>query len=494
MDSLTGDRMGVGMQESAHNALNGHVGSAVQARYIHGDVNFNGAPAVGPGLGTVTPPVAAHDVRGRDELVRSVVEALRGRNPVVLHGAGGYGKTTVAQCVVTELGVETWWVDASSEASLHDGLREVALRAGADPEEVQSAWEGRGLAPDLLWRQLEQRTDWLLVLDNADDSSLLGAGRPVSAGTGWLRRTGSVLVTSRDGHPQAWGNLAQLHAVGLLSSAAGAQVLLDRAPTAGTPEQARELAERLGGLPLALHLAGQYLSVSGAMPRVPGLELPTDFTGYRTALDERWPEVTELPEAPHPLTQRAMLHRTWELSLDLLAERGHPMARPLIHLLAQFEAAPIPLELLDVAVLVVIPEFEGLTALRLAATLSALSGFGLIESTTHGEAAIPVLRLHPVIREANRYQVSDDKRDTYVLVCLGLLTIAGRSIDAGDYTTWPLWSLLVPHCAFLASFADQRDEFRELVGGPVADMCTATGASVRRWVTSPRPSAFSSWR
>ncbi|MGW1678830.1 tetratricopeptide repeat protein [Saccharopolyspora sp. NPDC002376] len=457
---------------NVRNVLGDRIGQAVQAGQIHGGVNFYMTPGAGPGLGSVTPPTASHDVRGRDDLVESVVEALSGQGCVVLHGAGGYGKTTVAQRMVADLDVETWWVDASSDASLHEGLREVALRAGADPEEVHRAWEGLGLAPDLLWRQLSLReTRWLLVLDNADDASVLGAGRPVAEGTGWLRtsKSGAVLITSRDGNPQVWGDLAQLQAVGPLASGAGAQVLLDRAPTAGTFEQAGELAERLGGLPLALHSAGQYLSVAATMPRVPGLELPVDFNSYRIALDERWPEVTELPGAPH--SQREVLDRTWELSLDLLTERGHPMARPLLRALSQFAAAPIPLELLIAEVLARAPEFDGLTALELAAVLGALSGVGLVETTTHGEEAIPVLRLHPVIRETNRHQGDEFEQASYVGRFIVMLASAVLTVDPEDHANWPCWRLLLPHCARLAVLADQDGELREALPEEIGDMC-----------------------
>ncbi len=95
--------------------------------------------------------------------------------------------------------------------SLFGGLYEVASRAGASAEALRQAWTGRGSAPDLLWRYLNQFTRrWLLVLDNADDPRLLAsAGRSVSDGTGWLRAPasdrGAVLVTTRDANPHTWG-------------------------------------------------------------------------------------------------------------------------------------------------------------------------------------------------------------------------------------------------------------------------------------------------
>ncbi|RKT84626.1 Tetratricopeptide repeat-containing protein [Saccharopolyspora antimicrobica] len=455
------------MPEPVHNALSGNIGTAVQVGHLHGDVNFNVFPSTGPGLGSLAPPALTHDVRGRGELVSAVVEELRAGQSCVVHGAGGYGKTTVAQQVAAELGAETWWVDASSERSLHDGLREVALRAGANPQEVHEAWEGRGHAPDLLWRQLARvESRWLLVLDNADDVRVLGAGRPIAERTGWLRTsTGSVLITSRDGNPQSWGGLARLHEIETLSVADGAQMLLDRAPDAGSSGSAGELAQRLAGLPLALHLAGQYLAVVATMPQVPGLDLPVDFDSYRTALDDRWPEVTELPDAPHPLAERETLHRTWELSLDLLAERGYPSARPLLRLLSHFADAPIPLEVLRTDILAKAPVFAGITAVHLAALIKALTDVGLLHSP---ENPVPVLRLHPVVRETNRYLGEPQEIGNNMAHSVALAGVMAASMEVTDPATWPRWRVLLPHCA---ATLDVPDGVREAVPGLIALTC-----------------------
>ncbi|GAA2813558.1 hypothetical protein GCM10010470_56270 [Saccharopolyspora taberi] len=440
--------------------MDGNVqGPSVQAGSIHGPVVFNGAAdRGGPGLVSLAAPVErlVYEVHGRDELVGAVVDQVRsGRSCTVLHGAGGYGKTTAALRVVESVAADTevWWVDASSEESVRDGLREVALRAGASAEEVRQAWEGQASAPDLLWRQLNRRTArWLLVFDNADDTRILGAGQPVSDGTGWLRAPGSgaVLVTSRDAG--SWGRSARLHAVGQLPDPDGARMLLDRAPAAGSVEQAEELSRRLGGLPLALHSAGRYLAVAGKTPALPGLELPRDFDGYRAALDDRWPEVTDLPGHQ----EREILSRTWELSLDLLAERGQPLARQLLRLLSHFAAAPIPQEVLHAEVLAESPLFDGLTVHHLALLISALESVGLVQTGVEGQE-VPVLRLHPVVREANLNQGDAAESSGYAELCEQLLVTCAGDIDQIDHITWSRWIALLPHCLRAVELATTGD-------------------------------------
>src|SRR5207249_9299749 len=99
-------------------------------------------------------------------------------------------------------------------------------------------------------------------------------------GTGWLRAdpAGMVIVTTRVRDPHVWGTRVTLRELKPLDDEAGAEVLRDLAPEVTDPggHEARELSRRLGGLPLALHLAGAYLGA-------PFTRWPT-FAGYRQAL------------------------------------------------------------------------------------------------------------------------------------------------------------------------------------------------------------------
>lgn len=92
-----------------------------------------------------------------------------------------------------------------------------------------------------------------------------------------------ILVTSRSQDKRVWGRHAELHRVGWLERTEGASLLTDLAPHAGTPAEAAALAERLGGLPLALHHAGSQLSSDFAAERTasprPRLSLTRCLTG-----------------------------------------------------------------------------------------------------------------------------------------------------------------------------------------------------------------------
>lgn len=293
-------------------------------------------------------------LRGREGLVAELTAAVTGRSggapdrPGVwlLSGMGGCGKTTVALETAHRLAdasTRVWWVSGADEGGLHSALRAVAFAAGARPSDFTRAHPA-----DVLWKRLDAlTTPWLLVLDNIDDPAVLSIGAPTGRGTGWLRepahRWGTVLVTSRESRGERWGSWVSVAGVGLLSSEDGARMLLDSAAQAGTAQEARALAEHLGGLPLALDLAGSYLA-RALESTWPSSSVPDTFSAYGASLDARLADMASDPDhdlEPRERTRRALVS-TWELSLDHLHGQGIDLARPLLRLLCAFGPAPCP--------------------------------------------------------------------------------------------------------------------------------------------------------
>ncbi|WP_435241736.1 tetratricopeptide repeat protein [Streptomyces cucumeris] len=281
-------------------------------------------------------------LRDRADLMEGLRAAVTGPggDVHVLHGLGGCGKTAVAHALFTEAvrdhGSVGLWVNASERISLRAGMLAVAGDRGATTGELAAAAGGQRAAADLVWHYLDHSAQrWLLVLDNADDPTVLEEG-------GWLRTSplGTVLVTTRHATSPLWrGTGSVRHPVGVLPEADAAQVLCDLAPDAGTVEEAQKVARRLGCLPLALTLAGSHLShqllESWSMD-----EYDRKLSEDSTALVDQGAAGTGSGQSRH------LVGRTWQLSLDALAGQGLPEATTLLRLLSCWAADPVPLSLL----------------------------------------------------------------------------------------------------------------------------------------------------
>ena len=400
------------------------------------------------------------EVRGRDGLLGELRRAFRpypwrASRTFVITGMGGLGKSTVALTaakMARQRGHHVWWVSAADPASLTSGMLEVLRELGAPQSVIAPVREGARTAAARAWEFLSGEhaagKRWLLVFDGADDPAVLAgpdATTPAD-GTGWLRPgpAGMVIVTTRNLDPQAWGSWVALRELRPLDDEAGAEVLRDLAPHVPDPgdREARALSARLGGLPLALHLAGSYLGSSVARW--------STFAGYHRALDG-----VELSTALDDLDEpgadrRDTVQRTWDLSLDALSAGGRPQARPLLLVLSCFApATPIPAWLLHLPPLVnlladsVSPAAGTGDAGRriLDDGLQGLASTGLIEISGRGRAAgLHAIAVHLVVADVNRGRLSamtaadrEAVRDTAV----AQLEEAARGLDVASPGSWP---------------------------------------------------------
>jgi CRP-like cAMP-binding protein/tetratricopeptide (TPR) repeat protein len=431
-------------------------------------------------------PVAAplgklpSDVRGRDGLLGELRRALRpypwrASRAFVIAGMGGLGKSTIALAaarMARQRGYRVWWVLAADTALLTSGMLEVLRELGAPESVTVPVREGARTAPARAWEFLNGEhvggRRWLLVFEGTDNPAVLaGADQTTPAdGTGWLRPdpAGMVIVTTRIRDPQVWGTRVTLRELKPLDDEAGAEVLRDLAPEVADPggREARELSRRLGGLPLALHLAGAYLGSPFARW--------STFAGYRQALDG-----VELPAALTDIEEQgadihATVQRTWDLSLDALAAEGRPQARPLLLVLSCFApVTPIPAWLLQLPPLAELlaaragpDKDDGAERRGLRAGLQGLSRTGLIEIASGGSpAGLNAVTVHPVVADANRIRLAASADAEHAAVqgtAVALLEAAAAGLDPARPGDWPTWRLLMPHVnATIDLLADDLD-------------------------------------
>lgn len=174
-----------------------------------------------------------------------------------LNGLGGIGKTQIALEYAYRYAQEysaVFWIDMETHESCVSSLEAISRCLGL-PEQLEAA-QDTPLATSTRW--LSNHRNWLLILDNLEDLTLL---KQILSGL----RQGTILITTR---LQALGMLAHSIEIELLTQDEGAQFLLRRihhlkshssSSYVDEYKVARTLTETLGGLPLALDQAGAYI-------------------------------------------------------------------------------------------------------------------------------------------------------------------------------------------------------------------------------------------
>ncbi|WP_239485009.1 tetratricopeptide repeat protein [Micromonospora humidisoli] len=414
---------------------------------------------------TISPPLGRiskeRPLRGRYDLITGIQGGSEGRvaGVHVICGLAGSGKTSVALEIASrsvQAGIQTWWIAGNSGSTLAMGMRTLASSVGVT--EIELAHSDPA---DALWRRLGQLDQpWLLIIDNVDDPSVLdGGGSNFTDGTGWVRPivgpSGGVLITTRMATPSAWGSWCSLHPTMMLSADDGARMLFDYVPSsAGSIHDARSLSARLGGLPLAIRLAGLYLAETSGIPW-PDPDSIATMAEYQKAMDEGL-----IPDNE----SRDTFARAWSLSLQLLDNRGFRFARQTLYLLSLFAETLFPFRvLLDPPTLAIQLPFEGINSASLWRTINALADLGMVDMVRFdGSRELPEhLRIHPVVRDITRIG------DPPIANAASYLEAAARLVrrvvedanigEADDVKSWKTWGDLTPHVMLLTRSVESAD-------------------------------------
>jgi hypothetical protein len=455
-----------GLQQRAEASAN-----AQQAAQQSGiQLNTFVSPAQARSLASSAPPIVAPQrkmepkFQDRDDIldyadliINSIASGANDEVPrvILLHGIGGVGKTTALKEIAhraIDVDVTAWWVQAANPERMEAAFHAIAFAVGAIEADFAHAHP-----TDVMWKHLEGATQpWMLIIDGADEPQLLTAGNvPLADGTGWLRppstRYGAVIVSTRDGRKERWAPWATMLPISCLDPTSGAQILIDLAPRGGTAVAARRLSATLGGLPLALELAGR--SLAATMNAIfPTSEPISSFTAYDSTLTRRALEITDMTnEGSTEGRQRGRaLSTTWEISLEQLTTQGYDLARPLIRLISCCAPAPLPYQsILNSEILGISPLFTDPTPQRIDSSLRALAGIGLLDlnvSSGRKEERVATLRMHPVVHSITRQNtLASGDFPAYRILIVQLLDACTIELNADDSDNWRPWSMLAEH-------------------------------------------------
>jgi MinD-like ATPase involved in chromosome partitioning or flagellar assembly len=377
---------------------------------------------------------------GRAEVLEQLHDRLAGSSvavvaPMALHGLGGVGKSQVALEYAHRYMADydlVWWINAEQEELINPMLAPMAQSLGlrsrdSIPETAQAVREALRLG--------HPYERWLLVFDNADNPNQVKDFFPGGS-------FGHVIVTTRN---PAWSAVAEPLEIDVFSRNESLDLLRRRVPGLST-EEATEVAEMLGDLPLAIEQASAWLAETG----MSAAEYVSQLKSHLVAqLDQSQPD-------DYPTTVAA----TFRLSFDRLHERS-PGAARLLELCAYFSPDPISLsliysdEMID-SLLTYEPRLQERSVL--AVLIRDLTRFSLAK-IDRGSNTLEVHRLVQAVVRAQMptLQYREDAAHEVHRVLVGARPRQGGT---DDLENWPRYDLIWPHLsgseAATCDFEDTR--------------------------------------
>jgi tetratricopeptide (TPR) repeat protein len=372
---------------------------------------------------------------GRDELLTHIHSQLQAgqdtatalARPQAITGLGGIGKTQIAVQYAYRFHLDyqvVLWAHAESPEALTGSYVTIASLLNLPEQEAQE----QEIMVQAVKKWLQTHSEWLLILDNADDLPLLPAFLPPVLG-------GHLLLTTR---AFAVGHLANRLEVDTLSPEQGALLLLRRAaliaPDA-TLEQAslqqRDLAvqvsQELGGLPLALDQAGAYLEATGT-----SLDAYQQiYQRHRTALlAQRRAQGADHPE---PVAS------TWSLSFARV-EETNPAGADLLRLCAYLAPDAIPEEILAQGAAHLGPVLGPVAsdAFLLGQAIEALRAYSLVGR----DPGMQTLSVHRLVQVVVRDALDASDRKCWAERAIQAVHAALPPVEHAD---WPEWERLLAH-------------------------------------------------
>lgn len=408
-------------------------------------------PRVAPRFPGALPPIWTIPFRqnpfftGRDALLTRLHEQLTTAQataltqPQAINGLGGIGKTQTAIEYAYRYRDEyqtTFWANATTRETLVSDFVSIADILQLPEKDAQD--QGLAIAKVKLW--LEMNTDWLLILDNADDLKMVGHFLPSG-------KQGHILLTTRT---QAVGTLAQEVEIEKMEPEEGALFLLRRAKiiTRDVPLNkasathraiARDIVETLDGLPLALDQAGAYIE-----------ETQCNLSNYldlyqkqqNDLLKRRGSVSSDYPES---------VATTWSLSFEKI-QIANPAAADLLRLCAFLSPDAVPEEIItegapDLGTLL---QSIATDQFKLNNVIAELRKYSLLRRDPNEKT----LTIHRLVQAVLKDEM---KPDTQRLWAERTVRSVERAFPVVEYTTWSSCQRYLSHAQTCAMLIKQWD-------------------------------------
>ncbi len=371
----------------------------------------------------------------RHHLQRGQTTALS--QPQAISGLGGIGKTQLALEYAYQYHQDyqaVLWARAEGTEALISSYIVLAALLRLPEREVK---EQEVIVQSVkIW--LQTHRDWLLILDNADELTVLRDFLPPSLG-------GHLILTTR---ATATGRLAHRLEIETLQPEQGALFLLRRsallAPDAELSQaslqdqkQALQISQELGGLLLALDQAGAYLEETG-----------TDLASYWQIYQQHRTDLLRqrrglVADHPEPVAS------TWSLSFQRV-EKTNPAAADLLRLCAVLSPDMIPEEILTTgaSMLGAVLAPVAADAFRLNQAIEVLRTYSLVRR----DPTEKTLSIHRLVQAVLQDTQEEAKRRTWANRAMLAVNAA---FPHADHETWPQCERLLTQAVFATQWIEQ---------------------------------------
>ena len=372
---------------------------------------------------------------GREDFITKLHNLIAGQGSAAvsqapaISGMGGIGKTQIAVEYAYRHMSEykmALWIRSENESSILSSFSEIARLLDLPAKTEQDLM----LQAQLVRQWIEQRNDWLMIFDNADDPDIIRNYVPRSNG-------GHVLITSR---ASAFGDLAKAFDLDEMPPDEARDFLFRRSKIEDKSdknvETADKICEELGYLPLAIEQAGAYIERNGC-----------SFDNYLRRYSEKGIDVFK-DKRYEPKSYEYTVATTWLISCEKIRENS-PASANLLELCAFLAPDGIPVELLKQKSETLeksAKEFPDPSAIDEA--LGDLRQYSLIKRNDEADD----FSIHRLLQAVIREMMSED--DTRLWVEVTIVKISASLPDVKDFANWTKTSSLVRHIVCVLAHSD----------------------------------------
>jgi tetratricopeptide (TPR) repeat protein/transcriptional regulator with XRE-family HTH domain len=382
---------------------------------------------------------------GREQILEYLHATLGRKKTVALtqasaiSGLGGIGKTQVAVEYAYRYGSRyqaILWVNADTHKSLVSDF--VALAGLLDLPEKNAADQRR--AVDAVIRWLQGHSQWLLILDNADDLEMVYDFLPA-------RGAGHTLLTSRS---QATGpNIKGIELErmereeGTLFLLRRAKILAEDAPLECASDKYRKEAgmiwELVDGLPLALDQAAAYIEEHNCC-----------FADYLSLYQTRRGDLLKWRGALSKRDYPKSVATTWSLSFEQV-ERTDSVAANVLRLCAFLHPDAIPEAMLLEGAAALAPGLQDIAAdrMRFEEAIAALRKYSLVRRNSETK----VLTIHRLVQTVLKEGMEKDKQREWAERAVRAVDAAFPEVELVE--AWQQCQQYLPHAQTCADLIEQ---------------------------------------